>query len=224
MELKQMNLNLVEKFVMLAIDEKSGRWMGSENSNFLSYGIAGAILWELYFNQRIRIENNSIFSNNPNYLGDPILDGVLAMIQCNRKIQSIEYWLREIPHQMQYSYDFLIHNLVEKGLIQICQRPILWFFSQHYAQFLHPIIKNEILSELEFPILAEEPQISPSQALLNLALLFHLVNAYFPREFERLGKRRLKILEQYDPIRDAIQNLIDEENAAASAAVIAAIV
>ncbi|MEE4257671.1 MAG: GPP34 family phosphoprotein, partial [Bacteroidales bacterium] len=72
-----MELTLKEKFLILAYDPVKGKNLAT---NFISYGLAGAILMELAELNRIKIEKKRVKLTGHQRTGDHVLDNALSLI------------------------------------------------------------------------------------------------------------------------------------------------
>src|SRR5664280_2337496 len=89
-------LSFLEKVILLALDDKG--WFGnSENS--IKFGLAGAILFVLFKNNRIELKEGVVVVKDPSPLNDPFLDRVLEFIKAGKKNRSIHTWIQRMVYK-----------------------------------------------------------------------------------------------------------------------------
>jgi hypothetical protein len=134
-------LSFLEKIILLALDDKG--WFGnSENS--IKFGIAGAILYELYKQERIEIKEGVVVIKNPTPLNDPFLDRVLEFIRSVKKSRSIRSWIQRMVYKKMMIRKSLIRSLIAK---QIIRKEEYSFFFVMY-QYKYPVINSEIKKQV----------------------------------------------------------------------------
>jgi hypothetical protein len=134
-------LSFLEKIILLALDDKG--WFGnSENS--IKFGIAGAILYELYKHERIEIKEGAVVIKNPAPLNDPFLDRVLEFIRSVKKNRSIRSWIQRMVYKKMMIRKSLIRSLIAK---QIIRKEEYSFFFVMY-QYKYPVINSEIKKQV----------------------------------------------------------------------------
>ena len=67
-----MRLNLVDELVLLALDDDKGEFVS--NPITFGYGLAGALIFQLYVNGSIEISNKKVTVKNADTTGDNILN------------------------------------------------------------------------------------------------------------------------------------------------------
>ncbi|MGA3013327.1 MAG: GPP34 family phosphoprotein [Bacteroidales bacterium] len=135
------SLSFLEKIILLALDDKG--WFGnSENS--IKFGIAGAILYELYKHERIEIKEGVVVIKNPAPLNDLLLDRVLEFIRSVKKNRSIRSWIQRMVYKKMMIRKSLIRSLIAK---QIIRKEEYSFFFVMY-QYKYPVINSEIKKQV----------------------------------------------------------------------------
>ena len=135
------DLSFLEKIILLALDDKG--WFGnSENS--IKFGIAGAILYELYKHECIEIKEGVVVIKNPEPLNDPLLDRVLEFIRSVKKNRSIRSWIQRMVYKKMMIRKSLIRSLIAK---QIIRKEEYSFFFVMY-QYKYPVINSEIKKQV----------------------------------------------------------------------------
>ena len=89
----KLDLNLLDKLFLLALDDEKGTFVS--DSEVFGYCIAGAILFELSIKERIQIVENKVKIVNKEKLNDEVLDYCLEIIsdsKKNRKVNHFQVW------------------------------------------------------------------------------------------------------------------------------------
>ena len=92
-----MQLNLFEKFILLALDQNKGKFLIDTLS--LNYGIAGAILLELSEMNKISIKNKKIIVTDKKLTKISIVDACIKLINNSRKKRKAKYWIYKIGNK-----------------------------------------------------------------------------------------------------------------------------
>lgn len=88
-----MELSLKEEFLLLAYDDKKGRPVIMGN-NFL-YSLAGAVLLELAFKQKISVKEKFVYVKSYKTTGDIVLDQLMEQIRKSPKNKKIKEMIKK---------------------------------------------------------------------------------------------------------------------------------
>ena len=105
-----MELNLVDKFILLALDDDKGTF--AREPFALTYGLAGAILLELSFKEYIDVVDKKVILRNHKRVGDPFLDSCLEKFINSKK--TLEHICLLFQHQQQSRKNTRMTNVQQK--------------------------------------------------------------------------------------------------------------
>ena len=92
-----MELNLVDKFILLALDDDKGTFATEPFA--LTYGLAGAILLELSLKEYISIVDKKVVLRSHKRIGDSFLDTYLEYLTKSNKNRSLSYWIQSFGNK-----------------------------------------------------------------------------------------------------------------------------
>ena len=153
------NLNLIDKLVLLALDDVKGTFIS--DSMVFGYCIAGAVLFELSIKERIQIVENKVQITNSEKLNDEVLDYCLHIISDSKKERKINHWIELIGNKEGALQKKALDKLISLEIIEEKENKILWVFTNRkyptknelpektIRQRLHDIIINKSKAEMD---------------------------------------------------------------------------
>ena len=109
-------LTLSEKLLLLALNDEKGSVVFSA-STALPYGLAGAILLELYLKDFISFRDEKVKVKSRNGTGNEILDDVLSLIIKENKMHDAKYWVQKIYSKLSDLQERIANNLVAQKIL-----------------------------------------------------------------------------------------------------------
>lgn len=124
-------LSLAEELLLIALDDETGRLIGSgAAASTLDRALAAALLMELTLASRLDSDTEKLFVLSTQPLGSPLLDEVLAQIAAAPQTQRSSVWVQQISVRGPEMRERLITQLVERGILQRAEQRLLWMFSR----------------------------------------------------------------------------------------------
>lgn len=154
-----LNINLVDKLVLLALDDEKGTFVS--NALVFGYCIAGAVLFELSVKKRIEFADNKISVLEKENVNDEVLDYCLDLIADAKKERKISYWVQRIGNKVAVLRKMVLSKLIGLGILEEREDKVLWIFtSKKYPtknelpenlvrKRLHDIVTNNVKPELD---------------------------------------------------------------------------
>ena len=151
------DLNLVDKLILLAIDDEKGNFVS--NSMVFCFCQAGAILFELSMKKRVTIVDSTVKVVNSEKLNEPALDHCLELIAKSKKDRKMRYWLEVIGEKGSSLRKMTVSKLVSLGILTEKENKFLWVFKlknyptknevpeQTLRQRLHDIVLHKAKTE-----------------------------------------------------------------------------
>jgi hypothetical protein len=146
-------LNFLEKVILLALDDK-GWFSNSEHS--IKFGLAGAILFELFKHNRIGMKEGVVVVKDLTPLDDPLLDRVLDFIRSGKKPRSILSWIQRMVFKKMMIRKSIIRSLIAKKIIRKEEYSLFWVMYQYKYPVINPELKRVVREEIFYRIMKEE--------------------------------------------------------------------
>lgn len=136
-------LNFAEELLLLILDDKKATFRPLPE-HIVRAALAGSLLMELALANRIDTDLHVLMVINPEPVGDPLMDDILERLQTDSTKRTASQWLNEIAWQMEKLRQQVLQQLVNKGVLKIEERKILWV----YAQRRYPLLDNREIKEV----------------------------------------------------------------------------
>ena len=131
-------LTFVEEIVLLALDDKKGKFVDLPPLA-LDQALAGAALLELAFQNRIDTDLTHLTLVNDKPTGDKMLDPILSEIAKAKDKKDAKHWVGVISADGEKIRDAALAKLVEKGVLKKEEKKILWVIPGRR----YPMIQNK---------------------------------------------------------------------------------
>ena len=118
-------LTFVEEIVLLALDDKKGKFVDLPPLA-LDQALAGAALLELAFQNRIDTDLTHLTLVSDKATGDRMLDPILKEIVAAKDKRDAKYWVGVISADEEKIRDAALAKLVEKGVLKKEEKKFLW--------------------------------------------------------------------------------------------------
>jgi hypothetical protein len=118
-------LTFVEEIVLLALDDKKGKFVDLPPLA-LDQALAGAALLESAFQNRIDTDLTHLTLVSDKATGDRMLDPILKEIVAAKDKKDAKYWVGVISADGEKIRDAALAKLVEKGVLKKEEKKFLW--------------------------------------------------------------------------------------------------
>ncbi len=217
-----MEIRLTEKFLLIAQNPEKGRFL--INSIQLNYGIIGAILMEMTFDNRISIEKDKLLLKSFKNSKDPVISEITSTIKKSDKPRKLKYWVSRLEKRARkYKWIFL-EKMQKERLVRIEQKKFLGFISYRQCYLINKKIRDDISKQLKEAILYKKDLNNENIVLLGLveACGMHKTIASDRQELKVI-KKKLKVILKEEPIAQAVGKTIAEMQAAITGVLAASI-
>ncbi len=136
-------LNFAEEMLLLTLDDKKSAFRPLPEHVVRSV-LAGSLLMELALANRIDTDLHALMVINPEPVGDPLIDDILERLKTDSSKLTVSQWLNEVAWQTKNLRERVLQQLVDKGVLKIEERKILWV----YAQRRYPLLDNREIKEV----------------------------------------------------------------------------
>ncbi|HTB62291.1 MAG TPA: GPP34 family phosphoprotein [Opitutales bacterium] len=203
-------LRFAEEILLLALDEKTGR-LHALPERALEFALAGAVLAELAFMERLDTDTTQVFVKDFENMGDPVLDLALACLPKNEPKLTIQKALARIALKAGQLKELIFAELVRKGILKQTQQSYLWVLHERR----YPVVDNreerEVRARIRDIILTPgaipDPRDVVLIGLMDACDLDHFV--FTPQELDRSAER-IKLICKMDFIVQALARAIGE--------------
>lgn len=202
-----MDATLPEELLLIAYDQVTGRAKPG-GAIELDCGVAGAVLLELSLAGRIDVVDGKVSVLDPAPIGDPESDAVLERIAGAEKRRKPDWWVSRLRFGMR---NRLLARLVERGVLRMEQRHVLWLFSVRRYVAIDTGIGSAARSRLERVVVHHGEPDARTAALAALLNVCGLARWTFPEIDRRQLKIRMNQLSEGQwaiaAVRTAIQSI-----------------
>lgn len=145
-------LNLVDKLLLLALDDEKGTFVSGPFA--LTYGLAGAILFELSLKECIKIVNKRVVVNNLKRTDDPFLDSYLQLLRSSKKERTLKFWIEKLGNKERAIKKEILDKLILEGILTKREEKFLWVFNNDKFPTVNSkpenILRNRLYEIIEF--------------------------------------------------------------------------
>ena len=216
-------LTLPEELMLLALRDEKGSVIFSA-STALPYGLAGAVLLELFFKGKITYGNKKIQVIDKSTIDDPVLNEALNLIKNSSKDRNPKYWVQKINNKVKKLKQRVIDNLVAQQILNREGHKILWFFNIDRYPTLDVVPEMEIRTTIRNIVLNDHEATEREIALLSLMKACSLINEVFQRSERKLAKKKIKELLENQKMSKDVSSAVNAITQEITAAIVSVVV
>ena len=219
-----MEINLIEKFILLAINKKNGKFLIDSLS--FNYGIAGAILLEMSELNKIAIQNKRLLVTDIKLTGYKVVDDCVKLITNSKKPRRTKYWINRLGNKLSGFKKLILNDLYNKKIIKINKSTYIWGLFTFYK---YPVINTKLVDEIKVRLkqIVLESKKTDLESLLLLSLMksCKLTRVLFTNRKEyRAANKKIKELTKSIEISDSVSQTLKEIQSAVLVATTSAFV
>ena len=215
-------LYLFEELFLLSLDEENGNILSFVKKPF-AYGIAGAILSELVFQDKVQLnDKHRLVLKNADPIGDEILDEALHELKQVEKPHRPAYWISQFNQKKKKLREQLGTRLANKGLLHQDDKRFFWIYNEEEIDHPTAPLKYKMKAALRDKILSTEPNDARSLALLKVISASGLSDLIFTRDEHNLATRTINekvirialenpVLQTIEEIGQAVATCLEDE-------------
>ena len=212
-------LLLYHQLLLLALNNQKGSVIMSAQQA-LPFGLAGAVILELYQQQYIDMQHNIIVKTDKPAPAVPILAQSLEQLFGKRPEMKIKKSVERLSGSRLKLHRKIQNELVQMGILQVRAKKFIFIPYKRYPE-LNPLPELDIRENIKSIVLHNSVLNEKTHALLSLIRACNLVNEIFARENRKNAKKRIKELVKQEPVGQNITKVVQEINAAIAGAVVA---
>lgn len=197
-------LTFGEELVLLALNDERGDFGFRLSRMKFENALAGAVLMDLAFLNRIDTDLDHLILVDRTPTGDALFDGVVEMIAREPHLRGAGDWIREVRFRHPNLRGAFIQKLIDRGILEQAEQKILWVFKQRR----YPVIDNreekEVKARIRETVLSDAIPDPRDVVLISLMTACELTDEVFSREERKQALERIEQLSQMDLIGRAI--------------------
>jgi hypothetical protein len=183
-------------------------------STALPYGLAGALLLELYLLERIDFRGKKIKVINSSKTHNDILDEALELISGSTRLHDTKHWLQTIYSKVNKIQERLAEQLVSKKVLEKEEHSFLWVFNYNRYPTSDAKPEKDVRSHVRDIVLKRQQASEEDVALISLIKACDLVNEVFEKAERSKASKRIEEISKNQKIGAAISQTMDEIMAA----------
>jgi len=189
------NLFLHEQILLLVLRDKEGT---IELGSNYQYPIAGAIVAELLFTNRIKVDESNrrkvvdLIDSTP--FGEPILDECLEKVKNAKRRASLQTLVTRFASVKNLKHR-LAQRLCQRGILRADEDTVLLLFKRKIYPEVNPEPERELIKRLYEAIFTDSSDVDPKTVvLISLVQNSNLLHIVFNKKELKLRKARIKQL------------------------------
>jgi hypothetical protein len=217
-----MKLNLIEEFLLIALDDDKGKFV--IDSTYLSHGLAGAILLEMALREKIDISGETVKLINDSYEVEMVINKVVDQIKAAPQ-RKVKKWIELLARQANELKKETLLRLENKGILRKEEHKILWVIPNNKYPTSNITPENKVRQRLDDVLMNGAQSETRDIMLLTLIDVSDLTKEAF-RNMEDYAevKEKIKAVTHDMKISQAINKSIREIQAAIMVALLSAII
>ncbi|MFT6216443.1 MAG: hypothetical protein ACJAS3_002856 [Roseivirga sp.] len=217
-----MKLNLIEEFLLIALDDDKGKFV--IDSTYLSHGLAGAILLEMALREKIDISGDTLKLVDDKYELEMVINKVIDQIKAAPQ-QKVKNWIELLAKQANELKKDTLLRLENKGILRKEEHKILWVIPNNKYPTSNITPENKVRQRLDDVIHNGAKSETQDIMLLSLIEVSDLTKeAFRNKEDYAIVKERIKAVTQDIKISQVINKSIREIQAAIMVALMSAVI
>ena len=201
-------LTFAEEILLLALDDEKGTLLPLP-AEVLNYALAGAVLMELAFQNRVDSDPTHLIVLDTRKTGEPFLDDVLEEIASKESI-TIRDALYLVVARAKEILERTLQSLVDKGILERQEHRLFWVLKTRRYPLIDDKKETEVRTRIRSVVLDEEFPGPRDVVLINLMDACELSGTIF--SFEELSKAqpRIQTVAKLDLLGQAIAATIED--------------
>ncbi|MEM8532152.1 MAG: GPP34 family phosphoprotein [Chloroflexota bacterium] len=215
-------LTLAEQLLLLSLHDEKGSVFASA-SRALPYGLAGATILDLYFQERITFEDTHIHVVDQTPVGNALLDEVLALLDNTTTIHNVKYWIKHMQRKIKGITDRIAEGLVAKHILAKEEYEFLWVINYQRYPTRDGRPAEELCHTLRAIIVDDQPPTEAEMSLLSLMKACGVLYEIISRDERKMTKQKVTMIieGEGEVVGTAVSAIVREVNAAIAAAIMA---
>jgi golgi phosphoprotein 3 len=217
-----MKLNLIEEFLLIALDDEKGQFV--IDSTHLHFGLAGAILLEMALREKVDISGENLKLIHDEYEVEMVINKVIDQIKL-KPGKKVKDWIEILAKQAEELKQDTLLRLQNKGILRKEEHKILWVIPNNKYPTSDITPENKVRQRLSDVMLRGAKSKAHDIMLLSLIDVSDLTKEAFRNKDEyAIVKKKIKEVTQDIRISHTINKSIREIQAAIMVALMSAVI
>ena len=212
-------LTFVEEIVLLALDDKKGKFVDLPPLA-LDQALAGAALLELAFQNRIDTDLTHLTLVSDKATGDRMLDPILKEIVAAKDKKDAKYWVGVISADGEKIRDAALAKLVEKGVLKKEEKKFLWVIPGRRYPMIQEQEEQEVRARIRQVVVDGTVPSPRDVVIISLASACQLLRTVFSDAHLLKYSPRIAEVAKMDLIGRAVSKSVAEVQEAVMRAVL----
>ncbi len=205
-------LTFTEEILLLLLDDKDGTFVPIPKAT-LGCAIAGAVLMDLAFANRIDTDPESLVITDRAPTGSPIVDPVLAKIAAQGSPTDTRTWIRVLSVEDAPNIrEQALQSLVARGIVVQREARVMWAFRARRYPTIDGNVEQEVKLRIGDVLFSDDIPHPRDVALIGLVDACDILREIFPDRDMEQCRPRIDQLRKMDLIgRELAQAITDIE-------------
>ena len=183
-------LTFAEEILLLMLDDEDGSFV-SVRESAVEYALAGAVLMDLAFSNRIDTDPDRLVLMNKEPTGHPVHDRVLDRIARSSEVKDTKTWIETIARSDSKDIrEQSLSGLVDKNILESQEEKFLWVFRARRYPTIDGRTQSEVKRRISDVLLSEAVPDPRDVAIICLADACDVLREVFSgREINRIRPR-----------------------------------
>lgn len=183
-------LTLKEKYMLLAFHPEKGRPL----SQYLSFGLAGAILLELAEMERFTLIGRRLVLSDTTKISDPVLDLVVKEIARSKSTKKVPAWINRFVRFRfrRLLKTMVLEEMIAKRVMKKEEARMLFFFRYYKYLPYETRKRNELIKNIRDKVLRKSDPEKDTSFLVALIGATFLSQKFFERGERKFARQRIK--------------------------------
>jgi len=202
------NLNLVEKLILLSLDDAKGNLIS--NGPQFNTAIAGATIAELILLDKLRVSDKRIKVSNTISTGDKVLDYALSQIRKSKKDKTLSHWVFTLTAKAPKTIEIYEQRFIDNKILIRKESKVLWFFNKTDFPAKDSALENMFRAEMNQIVFERKPANQYHKLLTGLIEASDLNKEIYGKKLSKEIKNRIKEIYKSDELALLIHDKVQE--------------
>ena len=203
-----MKLNIIEKLILLSLDDEKGNLLSSGPQ--FNTAIIGATLAELILLGKLRISEKRIKVSNTTSTNDKVLDYALAEIRKSKKDKKLSHWILSLASKAPKTIEIYEQKFIDNKILYRKDSKVLWFFDKTNFPAKDSTLENIFRQELNDIVFKNNTADLNNKILIGLIEASDLNKEIYGKKLSKETKRAIKDIYKSDELSLIIHDKVEE--------------
>ncbi|OYT10909.1 MAG: hypothetical protein B6I18_06575 [Bacteroidetes bacterium 4572_112] len=203
-----MKLNIIEKLILLSLDDEKGNLLSS-GAQF-NTAIIGATIAELILLGKLRISEERIKVSNTTSTNDKVLDYALAEIRKSKKDKKLSHWILTLASKAPKTIEIYEQKFIDNKILYRKDSKVLWFFDKTNFPAKDSTLENIFRRELNDIVFKNNTADINNKILIGLIKASDLNKEIYGKKLSKETKKAIKDIYKSNELSLIIHDKVEE--------------